>query len=98
MRALRERRVGLRVAAIFAGHERLPIKRLSYDEVICGHIKCIDLPNDSSRTSLRDPKLRHLISMQEKMVRFHHDEAFTFRWTPRNADSTSKLPKTQLSY
>ena len=39
MRALRERRVGIRAAAIFAGHERLPIKRLSYDEVICGHIK-----------------------------------------------------------
>ena len=40
MRALRERRVSIRMAAIFAGHERLPIKKLSYDEVICGHIKC----------------------------------------------------------
>lgn len=58
MRALRERRVGLRVAAIFAGHERLPIKRLSYDEVICGHIKCSRSTERLKQYVLRDPELK----------------------------------------
>ena len=58
MRALRERRVGIRVAAIFAGHERLPIKRLSYDEVICGHIKCSRSVERLKQYVLRDPELK----------------------------------------
>lgn len=58
MRALRERRVGIRAAAIFAGHERLPIKRLSYDEVICGHIKCSRSAERLKQYVLRDPELK----------------------------------------
>lgn len=58
MRALRERRVSIRMAAIFAGHERLPIKKLSYDEVICGHIKCSRSAERLKQYVLRDPELK----------------------------------------
>lgn len=58
MRALRERRVGIRMAAIFAGHERLPIKELRYEEVINGSIKNIRSAEHLKQYVLKDPKLK----------------------------------------
>ena len=58
MRTLRERRVGIRMAAIFAGHERLPIKKLRYEEIINGSIKNIRSAEHLKQYVLKDPELK----------------------------------------
>lgn len=58
MRTLRERHVGTRMAAIFAGHERLPIKKLRYEEVINGSIKNIRSAEHLKQYVLKDPELK----------------------------------------
>ena len=58
MRTLRERRVGIRMAAIFAGHERLPIKKLRYEEVINGSVKNIRSAEHLKQYVLKDPELK----------------------------------------
>lgn len=58
MRALHERRVGIRMAAIFAGHERLPIKKLRYEEVINGSVKNIRSAEHLKQYVLKDPELK----------------------------------------
>ena len=58
MRTLRERRVGIRMAARFAGHERLPIKKLRYEEIINGSIKNIRSAEHLKQYVLKEPDLK----------------------------------------
>ena len=57
MRSLRERRVQSRRAAIFAAHKQHPIKKLDYEDVVCGYATYTRSVNNLKLDILKDSKM-----------------------------------------